>query len=190
MVLIEPRDPLKLFHIECIVCFGDKTVIGFIYELVGPITSPLYSIQLYPEFMDNLTKGFTSKPEVLTQELKAALHDKRTYVVKRTMKLINSKLDEIMSKKGCDASNIFDEEIPESDQEYSDDELEKEAKRLRKLKSQGKSIEDGEMPATLHEQKQKKRSQKAGQPNKRFKKHDFGDTATIPVYSTNQSILQ
>ena len=58
MVLIEPSDPLKLFDIECIVCLGDKTVIGFIYELVGPITNPLYSIQLYPEYIDKITKEF------------------------------------------------------------------------------------------------------------------------------------
>ena len=54
MVLIEPSDPLKLFDIENIVCFGDKNVVGFIYELVGQITDPLYSIQLYPEFIDKL----------------------------------------------------------------------------------------------------------------------------------------
>ena len=54
MVLIEPSDPLKLYDIENIVCFGDKKVIGFIYELVGQITDPLYSIQLYPEFVDEL----------------------------------------------------------------------------------------------------------------------------------------
>ena len=44
MVLIEPSDPLKLCDIENIVCFGDKQVIGFIFELVGQITDPLYSI--------------------------------------------------------------------------------------------------------------------------------------------------
>ena len=44
MVLIEPSDPLKLYDIENIVCFGDKKVIGFIFELVGQITDPLYSI--------------------------------------------------------------------------------------------------------------------------------------------------
>jgi len=26
-----------------------------------------------------------------------------------------------MARKGCDASNIYDEEIPEKDQEFSDD---------------------------------------------------------------------
>ena len=155
MVLIEPSDPLKLFDIENIVCFGDKQVIGFIFELVGPITNPLYSIQLYPEYVDKLTAELgaepSSSPEQLIELLKEALHDKQTYVVKRTMKLINSKLDEIMNKKGCDASNMFDEEIPHSDQEFSDDDLEKEAKRLKKLKKRGENLEDGELPASLHE---------------------------------------
>ena len=64
--------------------------------------------------------------------MKANLHDQLTYVVKRTMKMINSRLDEIMQKKGCDASNMFDEEVLPTEQEYSDDEEEKEAKRLRK----------------------------------------------------------
>ena len=84
--------------------------------------------------------------------LKSKLHDKHTYVVKRTMKLINSKLSEIMSKKGCDASNMFDEEVADSDREYSDDEAEKEAKRLKKLKKRGENdLEEGELPASTHE---------------------------------------
>ena len=48
------------------------------------------------------------------------------------MKLINSRLDDILSKKGCDASNMFDEEVMPTEQEFSDDDDEKEAKRLRK----------------------------------------------------------
>jgi len=42
-------------------------------------------------------------------------------------------LDEIIAKKGCDASNMFDEEVMATEREFSDDEEEKEAKRLRKL---------------------------------------------------------
>ena len=34
-----------------------------------------------------------------------------------------------MNKKGCDASNFYDEELSESDQEFSDDEKEKEHKK-------------------------------------------------------------
>ena len=78
------------------------------------------------------------------------------------MKLINSRLEEIMGKKGCDASNMFDEEIPLSDQEHSDDDDEKAAKRMRKMKHQGKNLEDGELPTSTHDLKKK-----AGKPNKR-----------------------
>lgn len=65
--------------------------------------------------------------------MKREFHGKLVGVVKRTMKLINGRLDEILQKKGCDASNMFDEEVLPTEQEYSDDEEEKEAKRLRKL---------------------------------------------------------
>ena len=49
MVLIEPNDPLKLFDIDNLVTLvegkgSNKHVIGFIFELVGPVTDPLYSI--------------------------------------------------------------------------------------------------------------------------------------------------
>ena len=64
MVLIEPTNPLILYDIENLVSVKDskdknkQNVIGFIFELVGPITAPLYSIQLYPEFMTELLKKF------------------------------------------------------------------------------------------------------------------------------------
>ena len=62
MVLIEPTDPLKLFDIENLVTLEDgKQVIGFIFELVGPITAPLYSIQLYPEFREKLQLSYKLK---------------------------------------------------------------------------------------------------------------------------------
>ena len=52
-----------------------------------------------------------------------------------------------MSKKGCDASNIYDEEL--SDKEFSDDEAEKAAKRMKKQKKANKKtvadLEDGEI---------------------------------------------
>lgn len=68
------------------------------------------------------------------------------------MKLINGQLDEIMAKKGCDASNMFDEEVAPTEQEFSDDDDEKIQKRNRKLQNQkrkrnatGEASEDGEL---------------------------------------------
>ena len=99
MVLIEPNDPIKLFDIENIVCFGDKNVVGFIYELVGQITDPLYSIQLYPEFVDKLhveLNQTNQTPEQLADLMKEKLHGRNTFVVKRTMKIINARLDDLL----------------------------------------------------------------------------------------------
>lgn len=101
-------------------------MIGFIFEPIGPITNPLYSVQLYPEFVTSLhaQEGFSSMRE--------SLHTEKVFLVKRTLKVINNKLDEMLSKKGCDASNMFDEEIPAEEQEFSDDDLEKEHKKSKK----------------------------------------------------------
>jgi hypothetical protein len=48
------------------------------------------------------------------------------------MKIINQQMPSILNKKGCDASNFYDEELPADDLEFSDDELEREAKKARK----------------------------------------------------------
>ena len=64
MVLVEPTDPLNLFDIENLVTMeGGKEVIGFIFELVGPITAPLYSIQLYPEYREKLQLKYKTETE-------------------------------------------------------------------------------------------------------------------------------
>jgi hypothetical protein len=62
----------------------------------------------------------------MTEVYKQILHGKKTWVVKRAMRLINNELKAIMSRKGCDASNMFDEELPDHEQEFSDDEVERE----------------------------------------------------------------
>lgn len=54
-----------------------------------------------------------------------------------------------MAKKGCDASNIYDEEVPENEREFSDDEKEKECKKAKKAKRKHKQnnyeMEEGEI---------------------------------------------
>lgn len=44
-----------------------------------------------------------------------------------------------MKKKGCDASNFHDEEIPETEQEFSDDEKEREFKKAKKQARKNKN---------------------------------------------------
>ena len=71
------------------------------------------------------------------------LHRMETFVLKRTMKVIQTSIDELISKEGCDASNMFDEEV--NDPEFSDDEQEKLFKKQRKQKNRAKHLEDGEI---------------------------------------------
>ena len=130
------------------------------------------------------------------------------------MKLINSRLDELISKKGCDASNMFDEEVMHTEQEFSDDDDEKHAKKQRKIAQQKKrkrtdngnsSSEDGEIVEDVGSKPSMNdrgrggrgqrggrgerggRGQRGGHDNKRFRGR--GGAITMPVYSTNQSIL-
>ena len=77
--------------------------------------------------------------------MKESLHGVDCFLVKRVMKVIGNKLNQIMKQKGCDASNMFDEEVAENEREFSDDDIEKEVKRIKKLKKRGE-LEDGEIP--------------------------------------------
>ena len=70
------------------------------------------------------------------------------------MKVITSEIPKLLVKKGCDASNLYDEEIQEDDLEFSDDEKEKEYKRSKKESKKSKGLEDGEILVS------KKRKQK------------------------------
>jgi hypothetical protein len=66
----------------------------------------------------------------MNEAFKQLLHGRKTFVVKRTMKLISHELKALIEKPGTDASNMFDEEI--SDPEFSDDEKEREYKLKKK----------------------------------------------------------
>lgn len=126
VALVRPHNPQQIFDLDNIVALKSKEVVGFILDLVGHVTSPQYSVRLYPAFMEGLkAKGVEAKNQLV---------DQRVYLVSKCLKVINAQLPAIMSKKGCDASNIYDEEIPEGDREYSDDEKEREAKKARKNK--------------------------------------------------------
>lgn len=85
----------------------------------------------------------TPLPEKL-EKLRATFHGKKVFVVKRTEKLIMAKLEDLMKKRGCDASNIYDEEVLPSHLDYSDDEEESRVKRARKQRRLHGDREDEE----------------------------------------------
>ncbi len=80
----------------------------------------MYIVGLYPEFRMKLADG----------EGQASWGGRTLYYVQKTKKHVfwNS----LLQFRGTDASNLFDEEIPESEQAFSGDEDEKNYKRLVK----------------------------------------------------------
>ena len=76
---------------------------------------PLYCVALYKHFTKLVTDEFK------TQEIRDFMQGKQVCLVQKSLKTINAELPTILSKKGCDASNAWDEE---GDKEFSDDEQE------------------------------------------------------------------
>ena len=70
IMIIKPHNPLIIYDLDNIVALpGDKTVVGFILDLVGHVTAPLYSVRLYPSFVETLnSKGVENlKNQVVDQ---------------------------------------------------------------------------------------------------------------------------
>lgn len=135
IILIMPSDSEKLYDLDNIICLPesvdkelDKLVVGFLSDVVGPVSMPLYTIQLYQSVKERLN---LAEPAEFWK-------GRKVNVVTKTLKTINAKLPEIMSKKGCDASNAFDEECATletgGEAYFSDDEKEREANRKKKQK--------------------------------------------------------
>lgn len=105
IILVRPTDPLQIYDLDNLVCLKSKQVVGFVLDLVGPVNLPLYSVKLYPEY--------TAKIKGENLEIKNQVVDQRVYLVVKTLKTITTSLAQIMQRKGCDASNMFDEELAE-----------------------------------------------------------------------------
>ena len=101
-----------------VICLEDKSPLGAIAEIFGPIQEPLYLIR------------FTSADEVAKIGEKAPQGSTVYYAV-QSSKAVNHAACHV---KGSDASNIFDEEPAEDEMEYSDDEEEAEARKKIKEK--------------------------------------------------------
>lgn len=53
-VIVKPLNPQQIYDLDNIVCNKQKEVVGFILDLVGPINQPLYSIRIYPKYIEKL----------------------------------------------------------------------------------------------------------------------------------------
>ncbi|KAK0102056.1 hypothetical protein ONS95_001143 [Cadophora gregata] len=100
-----------------VLCLEDRSVIGVVAEILGPVQKPLYSVM------------FTNAGEIAEAGL--SLGTKVFYSEKHSTFVFTQALK---AYKGSDASNLHDEEVGDEEMEFSDDEAEAEHKRRVKQK--------------------------------------------------------
>ncbi|KAL6948613.1 hypothetical protein ACO0QE_001085 [Hanseniaspora vineae] len=105
------------------LCLEDKSVLGPLCEVFGPLQQPFYRVIIpkeKSELLTNLKNNEIGKPVFLITQV---AHWIDTFELKKL--------------KGSDASNFCDEEVEEMEQEFSDDEKEAAYKKQLKEKKNG-----------------------------------------------------
>lgn len=108
-----------------LLAFDDRNVLGVVYETFGSVQAPMYALR------------YSSSSNINQDQIKVGrpvgyVPADSTYVLTRALRAMG---------KGSDASNIWDEEIGDDEQDFSDDEAEAAYKRNKK--SNGVSGEAG-----------------------------------------------
>ncbi|KAI6713235.1 hypothetical protein JHW43_004215 [Diplocarpon mali] len=100
-----------------VLCLEDRSVIGVVSEILGPVQKPLYSV-MFTNAGEIADAGLSLGTKVFYSEQHS------TFVFTQALKAM----------KGSDASNLHDEEVGDEEIEFSDDEAEAEHKRRVKQK--------------------------------------------------------
>lgn len=136
-----------------VLATANRVVIGVVADVIGRVEAPLYTVRF------NSIDEIQNFNLVFGKEI-YYLPDHSTYVF----------TNPLMSQKGTDASNLYDEEVPESEQEASDDEAEAARKAAKKKGGKRGKKQTGEAP----------KRQETRQNNKGVQLAD--DEPYIPLY--------
>ncbi|QLL32786.1 hypothetical protein HG536_0D03080 [Torulaspora globosa] len=109
-----------------ILCLEDRTLIGTLCEVFGKLENPFYRVTLPPSRQAQFA------------ELKERVGQRAFIVVPEAHWVDTFELKKI---RGTDASNGYDEELSEDEQEFSDDEKEALYKRLKKERRKNKNVD-------------------------------------------------
>ncbi|TIB09518.1 hypothetical protein E3P89_03186 [Wallemia ichthyophaga] len=114
-----------------LLCLHDGKLLGEIFETFGSVDAPVHSVLIEDGAVDrNLV---THNDHVFYAPQHATIIDTRS----------------LYQVKGSDASNLYDEELPDWQQEHSDDEAEQSAKKEKKA---GKKKSKPQQPNQQHHQ--------------------------------------
>lgn len=107
-----------VLDMDTILLNQEKTPLGRIFEVLGPVVSPIYSVR------------FNTAQEIKDAGISVGMG---IFFIPQLAKFVFTQKLKLL--KGSDASNVHDEEIGEDEQEFSDDEAEaafKQSKKQRK----------------------------------------------------------
>ncbi|KAK6515688.1 hypothetical protein TWF281_004281 [Arthrobotrys megalospora] len=105
----------QVLNEQSILCFEDRSLLGWVQETFGRVEQPFYTVRL------------RDTEEV--RQLNATVGRKVSYIPSHSTFLFTKT---IRAMKGSDASNFFDEEVGDDEREFSDDEAEAEFKKRQK----------------------------------------------------------
>lgn len=136
LVVQSDKNPLSLLDMDSVLCLSDKTIIGKVEEVFGPVANPLYTTRLSKSRIVQPTEGESG--ETFLSKLQK---DIPVFYVSEMSNYVD--LTQIASK-GSDASGEHDEEPPPDEVEFSDDEEEAKAKAAKKKGNKKKALQSGQ----------------------------------------------
>ena len=136
----------NVLDIGSLLVLEDGWVLGRVFDTFGPIREPLYAIyrnHRFEEYFEARNDGTlenessqlesgNKKSTLASANSGSYFIGKRVFYDPECSQFVNIPL--LKLKKGCDASNAFDEEVLSSEAEYSDDQVEALSKKQRQYK--------------------------------------------------------
>ena len=159
-----------------IFCLENREVVGTLSEVFGQLQNPFYKVGISPV---NETKN-----EIIAK-IKEMIGSKIFIVVPDAHWIDTFELKRV---KGTDASNGYDEELPEEEQEFSDDEKEAQFKRM--MKNQKKKKKNTSAMADNNKKKDGSNNTnkitKKKQPTS-YRDHTMYPKMTVPIGMVQQN---
>jgi rRNA processing protein Gar1 len=109
-VLVKVHTMMGILDLDNLLFNVHGICFGYIDDVIGKVDSPYYVVKIFP----TVDRTIVNRDDVVF------------YVEKNAKRVQQEKI----KRKGCDASNAFDEEVPEEEMEYSDDEEEQAMKKV------------------------------------------------------------
>ena len=128
-----PGSGIGVLDQESVLCLEDRTLLGRVDEVFGPVAAPFYTVRVLNE-------------ECAEGSAKAVAVGTLLYSIPSLAVVVDKKK---LNTKGTDASDFYNHELPEEEQEFSDDEEERRIRGASKRRG-GKQRQKAESSSAPH----------------------------------------